>query len=150
MNSQILKQLREQTEAGMLDCKNALTAADGDYVKALSILKEKGLNTAKKRIYRLTKSGIIGYYIHHNQQLAVLVEIHCETEVAAQTQIFKDFVRDIAVHIAAAGPEDVNALIKQAYCKDESKRVEDVFLEFIALLRENVIVKRFVRIETGK
>lgn len=149
-NSEIIKQLREKTGVGMLDCKNALIQANGEYEKALTILKEKGIESAKKRTYRLTKCGIIGHYIHNNQQLAVLVEVHCETEVAASTPIFKNFVHDIAIHIAASTPDDINALMQQEYYKDESKTVQDVFLEFIAILRENVTVKRFVCLEVGK
>jgi len=148
--SEAIKQLREQTGAGMLECKNVLTQANGDLEKALAILKEKGVETAKKRVYRLTTSGIIGQYVHANQQLAVLVEIHCETEVAASTLIFKDFVHDIAVHIAAAKPDNISDLMEQQYYRDESKNVQDVFWEFIAILRENVIVKRFVCFEVGK
>ncbi len=173
-NAEIIKQLREQTGAKMLDCKKALTQANGTYEKALAILEEKGIEMAKRRTYRLTKTGIIGHYIHYNQKLAVLVELHCETEIAASTQKFKDFAGDIAMHIAVMKPkyitsaeipseelEDknsdelqafyrINCLMEQDYYKDPSKSVQDEFLEFIAKFKENVTVKRFVCIEVGK
>lgn len=171
LDTEIIKILRKQTGAKVIDCKNALEEAKGDYDKALEILKEKGLESAKKRIYRLTKNGIVGYYVHNNLLLGVLVEIYCETSTAASTQIFKDFAQDIAMHIAAMKPKYIaksdvppnelqqiamdklqvfyseNCLMDQVYYKDTSRCVQDLFLEVIAKLRENVTVKRFTCFE---
>ncbi|MGD1815647.1 MAG: hypothetical protein ACPKNR_01310 [Pleomorphochaeta sp.] len=150
MNLQAIQQLHRNTNFGMSECKKALISANGNYEKALLILKEKGRISAKQRVYRLTRNGIISHYVHDNLQLAVLVEIHCETEVAASTKVFKDFAQEIAMHIAAEQPKDIPTLLNQPYYKEESISVEEFIFEFIALLRENIIIKRFVCFEIGK
>jgi len=98
-----IKELREQTGAGMMDCKRALTEAGGDVDKALDILRQKGLAMAAKKASREASEGLIGSYIHMGK-IGVLVEINCETDFVAKTDEYKELVKDVAMHIAAANP----------------------------------------------
>jgi elongation factor Ts len=98
-----IKELREQTGAGLMDCKNALHEADGNLEKAIDILRQKGLAIASKKAGRKTSEGVIGSYIHMDK-LGVLVEVNCETDFVAKTDEFREFVKDIAMHIAASNP----------------------------------------------
>lgn len=99
-----VKELREQTGVGLMDCKNALREAEGSLEKALEILRLKGLAIAAKKAGREASEGIIGSYIHTGGKLGVLVEVNCETDFVAKTDEFQEFVRDIAMHIAASNP----------------------------------------------
>ena len=98
-----IKELREQTGVGMMDCKNALTEAAGDLEKAMDILRQKGLAMAAKRASREASEGLIGSYIHMGK-IGVLVEVNCETDFVAKTDDFRELVKDIAMHIAASNP----------------------------------------------
>lgn len=100
--------LREATGAGMMDCKKALVASDGDTEKATEILREKGLAAAAKRAGRIAAEGVVGSYIHMGGKIGVLLEVNCETDFVAKTDGFKDFVKDISMHIAAANPQYVS------------------------------------------
>ena len=102
-----MKQLREKTGAGMMECKKALTEADGDEEKAINILRERGLASAKKREGRIAAEGIVGSYIHMGGKVGVLVELNCETDFVARGDEFQQLVKDIAMHIAAAEPRYV-------------------------------------------
>src|SRR2546426_8967043 len=104
INPQLVKQLREKTNAGMMDCKRALAEAQGDLAKAETILRTKGIASAGKKASRVTKEGIVASYIHLQGKVGVLVEVNCETDFVAKNQIFRDFVKDITLHIAAAHP----------------------------------------------
>ena len=104
INPQIVKQLREKTNAGMMDCKRALTEAGGDLEKAETILRTKGIASAGKKSSRATKEGIVASYIHLQGKVGVLVEVNCETDFVAKNDIFREFVKDITLHIAAAYP----------------------------------------------
>lgn len=99
-----VKSLRERSGAGMMDCKNALTEANGDMEKASEILREKGLAAAVKKAGRIAAEGVVGSYIHMGGKIGVLVEVNCETDFVAKTDAFQAFVKDIAMHIAAASP----------------------------------------------
>lgn len=99
----MVKQLREKTGAGMMECKKALTEANGDFDKAIEILRKKGISAAEKRAGRVASEGIIGSYIHMDK-IGVLVEVNCETDFVARTDDFRALVKDIAMHIAAANP----------------------------------------------
>jgi elongation factor Ts len=103
-----VKQLREKTGAGMMECKNALIEADGNEEKAIEILRKRGLASAKKREGRLAAEGIVGSYIHMGGKVGVLVELNCETDFVARGDEFKELVKDIAMHIAAAEPRYVS------------------------------------------
>jgi elongation factor Ts len=102
-----VKQLREKTGAGMMDCKSALSEADGDMEKAVDILRKKGLASAAKRSGRATKDGMVGHYIHMGGKVGVLAEVNCETDFVARTPDFQTLAKEIAMHIAAADPKYV-------------------------------------------
>jgi elongation factor Ts len=107
VTAQMVKELRERTGAGMMDCKNALNDTKGDIEAAIDALRKKGLAAAAKKAGRVTAEGAVGSYIHGNGKLGVLVEINCETDFVARTDQFQELVRDIAMHIAAAEPRFV-------------------------------------------
>src|SRR5215831_19034258 len=124
-----VKDLREKTGAGMMDCKNALVDATGDMEQAIVILRKKGLATAQKKATRVAAEGMIGHYIHAGGKLGVLVEVNCETDFAGRSEDFQTLVKDIAMHIAAQNPlfvkrEDVPAEVlekeKEIY-KDQAR-----------------------------
>lgn len=104
MDTDKIRELRERTGAGIVDCKDALTQANGDIEQAVDILRKKGLALAAKKVGRITKEGIIDAYIHPGDRLGVLVEVNCETDFVARNQDFRRFVRDIALQIAASEP----------------------------------------------
>jgi elongation factor Ts len=104
----LVKELRERTGAGMMDCKKVLTEVGGDIEKAIDVLREKGLAAAAKKEGRIAAEGIVYSYIHGGGRIGVLLEVNCETDFVANTEDFKLFVRDIALHIAAARPEYLN------------------------------------------
>jgi elongation factor Ts len=107
VNASAVKELREKTGAGMLDCKKALEEANGDLTKAVEVLREKGLAAAANKAGRIATEGVVESYIHAGGRIGVLVEVNCETDFVAKTDQFKDFVRDIAMHIAASNPRYV-------------------------------------------
>ena len=104
VTAELVKQLREKTGAGMMDCKKALTETDGDIEKAIILLREKGLSSAGKKSGRIAAEGIVGSYIHMGGKIGVLLEVNCETDFVAKNVDFQNFVKDIAMHIAAANP----------------------------------------------
>src|ERR1700737_1973544 len=118
IDPQLVKQLRERTNAGMMDCKRALTEASGDLGKAEVILRTKGIASASKKASRVTKEGIVASYIHLQGKVGVLVEVNCETDFVAKNENFRAFVKDITLHIAAAHPLYVS-------CDDVPKKVID-------------------------
>src|SRR5947208_1275323 len=129
INAKMVKELREKTGAGMMDCKNALTEAKGDMDQAIVILRKKGLASAQKKATRIAAEGMIGHYIHSGGKLGVLVEVNSETDFAARSDEFQALVKDIAMHIAAQNPlyvrrEDVPAEVlekeKEIY-KDQAR-----------------------------
>jgi elongation factor Ts len=142
ISSELVKELREKTGAGILDCKKALTEVSGNMEKAVEYLRKKGLASAQKKATRATKDGLVGQYIHAGGKLGVLVEVSCETDFVARTEEFQAFVRDMAMHIAAANPmyvrrEDVPAKIleseKEIYRSQalESKKPEAVIEKIV-------------------
>jgi elongation factor Ts len=104
ISAAMVKQLREKTGAGMMDCKNALSEVEGDVEKAIELLRKKGLATAQKRAGRALSEGIIQSYIHMTGKLGVLVEVNCETDFVAKNEDFQEFTKNIAMHIAATNP----------------------------------------------
>ena len=105
--AQDVKELREKTGVGMMDCKKALTETDGDMEKAVEYLREKGMAASAKKAGRIAAEGIVTSYIHSNNKIGVLLEVNCETDFVAKTENFTDFCHDIAMHIAAANPKFV-------------------------------------------
>ncbi len=104
ISAQQVKELRGKTGAGMMDCKKALSEAEGDMEKAIQILREKGIAAAAGKATRTAREGLVGHYIHTGGKLGVLVEVNCETDFVARTDEFQQLVRDVAMHIAASSP----------------------------------------------
>jgi elongation factor Ts len=109
ISAKLVKDLREKTGAGMMDCKEALTAADGDFDKAIEFLRKKGLSAATKRSSKAAKEGAVTSYIHMQGRIGVLVEVNCETDFVGKTDDFKNMTKDIAMHIAASNPTYVRS-----------------------------------------
>jgi len=107
ISAQLVKQLRERTGAGMMECKNALVEAKGDLPEAEVVLRKRGIASASKKSTRTTKQGVIGSYIHQGAQLGVMVEVNCESDFVARTEDFQALVHDLAMQIAAADPQFV-------------------------------------------
>ncbi|MCD6599039.1 MAG: translation elongation factor Ts [Dehalococcoidia bacterium] len=164
ISTEVIKEVRERTNAGILDCKNALLKANGDIEKAIENLKNRGLVIAEKKAARITNKGIIETYIHHTGQIGVLIEINCETDFVAHTDEFKQLAHDLAMQVAAAHaqfvtveeiPEDVEldpkevCLLLQPFVKNPDRSVEEVIAETIGKVGENIKVRRFVRFELG-
>ncbi|MFH1262064.1 MAG: translation elongation factor Ts [Pseudomonadota bacterium] len=140
---ELVKDLREKTGAGMLDCKKALEESSGNVDKAIEFLRKKGLASAAKKVTRNTKDGLIGQYIHAGGKLGVLVEVSCETDFVARTEEFQNFVRDMAMQVAAANPiyvrrEEVPANVleseKEIYRSQakESKKPEAIIEKIVS------------------
>src|SRR5437667_4387745 len=104
IDPQLVKQLREKTNAGMMDCKRALAESNGDLEKAEALLRTRGIASAGRKASRATKEGIVAAYIHLQGKVGVLVEVNCETDFVAKNESFREFVKDITLHIAAAHP----------------------------------------------
>jgi elongation factor Ts len=109
ITSEMVKELRVKTGAGMMDCKEALAAVDGDFEKAIDYLRKKGMSAATKRSSKAAKDGTIASYIHMGGKIGVLVEVNCETDFVAKTEDFQTMARDIAMHVAASNPVYVRA-----------------------------------------
>lgn len=138
--------LREKTGAGMMDCKKALTDADGDMDKAADLLRERGIAKAAKKASRIAAEGLVSSYIDGN--VGVLVEINCESDFVADGPKFKAIIDEVAKQIALVNPADVAALLASKLYSDESKDVETFIKEQIAIIGEKISVRRFVRFET--
>ncbi len=137
-----VKNLREQTGAGVMDAKRALEEAGGDVVKAVQIIQAKGLIRAEKRIERATSSGLIVSYIH-NDRIGVLLDIRCETDFVARTDDFRGLAHNIAMHIAAMNPENIETLFTEPFIKDQSLSVENLVKGVIAKVGENIRIEKF-------
>jgi elongation factor Ts len=146
----LLKKLRNETLVSLADCRKALEESKNDYKKALAALRESGLEKAAKKAERETPQGMIASYIHQNGRVGSLVEVSCETDFVARTDVFKDLIHEICMQVAAMNPKDVKALLRQEYIKDSSKTMEILVKEVIAKLGENIVVKRFQRFEIGE
>jgi len=191
----MVRKLREETGAGMMDCKSALVEAKGDTEAARQILRKKGLAAAAKKATRSASEGIVGSYLHAGSKIGVLVEVNCETDFVAKTEEFQSLVKDIAMHVAASSPlyvrkEDVPAdviekekeiykaqaaaqgkpanvaeriaegklkdyyatfcLLEQPFIRDTKQTIGQLVQERIAVLKENIVVRRFARFKVGE
>ncbi len=140
-----VKQLRDKTNASMMDCKKALVEARGDEKRALKILQKKGQLIAMKKSGREAEQGIIEAYIHSNKKIGVLLELKCETDFVARNEEFKELAHDLAMHIAAMDPENEKSLLKESFIKNEEITVKDLIDERIAKLGENIKIGKFTR-----
>lgn len=198
ISAQQVKELREKTGSGLMECKKALQEADGDLEQAITILRKKGQAAAEKKSGRSTSEGLIGSYIHTGGRVGVLIEVNCETDFVANTEEFQTLVRELAMQVAAASPasarwvrreevpEDAldkerdilksqaeaagkpaavvekivegrlskfyseNVLMEQPFIKNPDQTVEEYLKSKIAVLKENIQVRRFVRYERGE
>ena len=144
-----IKRLRSLTGVGITDAKKALQEAGGDFDKALSEMRKKGLTKAEKRGEREARAGLIGSYVHDGR-IGVLVEVNCETDFVAKTDEFKDLVKDLCLHVAASDPKDVKDLLTQEFVKDPSITIDDYVKQHIAKLGENIVIRRFSRLALGE
>jgi elongation factor Ts len=145
----LIKQLRQETGVGVIEAKKALDASDNDINKAKEELKKSGALAAAKRANRSAKEGIIKTY-SHNGRLGVMVEINCETDFVARNESFLSFATDIALHIAAAKPQDIEELMDQDFIKDPSIKISQLLHQIIAKTGEKVEIKRFVLYTLGE
>lgn len=146
----LLKKLREETSAGVSDCRKALEDANGDYAKAKQLLTERGLEKAKKKEGKETTEGIIASYIHSNNKVGVLVDLRCETDFVARTDDFKNLAKEITLQIAAMKPKDSTELLASAYIRDPKLSIQDLIKGTIAKVGENISISRFTRLELGE
>jgi elongation factor Ts len=126
ISAQTVKELREKTGAGMMDCKKALTESSGDMEKAIDYLRKKGLATAQKKSGRAAAEGMVGHYIHMGGKTGVLVEVNCETDFAARSEDFQTLVKDIAMQIAAMNPRYVR---REDVTEEDLKREKEIYRE---------------------
>ncbi len=160
----MIKELREQTGAGIMDCRSALVSCEGNIEKALEVLREKGLLKAQKKAERVTSSGLVEAYIHTAGRIGAMIEVNCETDFVARTDEFKELVHCLAMQVAAMAPvciekentsenaevvPDEACLLLQPYIKDPTKTIKDIITEIIAKTGENIKVRRFTRYELG-
>ena len=195
ISAEMVRKLREETGAGMMDCKSALVEAKGDSEGARELLRKKGLAAAAKKAGRATSEGMVGHYIHQGAKVGVIVEINCETDFVAKTDDFQGLVKDIAMHIAASSPlyvtkEEVPAeilvkekeiykaqaaaagkpanvqdkiaegklkdyytqfcLLEQPFVKEPKVTIGQLVQEKIAIIKENIVVRRFARFRVGE
>ena len=136
--------LREMTGAGVMECKKALTEANGDVEAALKIIGERGLAKAAGKADRATGTGYIVTYVHADR-VGVMAELRCETDFVARSDKFKELAKEITMHIAAMNPADVVELLAQPFVKDPANTVEYMIQQTVAVLGENIKVERFVR-----
>ena len=159
-----IKSLRERTQAGVMDCRQALEEANGDMEQAAALLRDKGLATASKRADRETNHGLVEAYIHGGR-IGAMVELNCETDFVARTELFKTLAHDIAMQVASMKPavirpEDLGtdadgspeqlALLAQPFIKDQSKSVQDRINETVASTGEKIEVRRMMRYSLGE
>lgn len=148
MTTQQIKELRELTGAGIVDCRNALEETGGDIKKAQEVLRAKGIEKAAKKGDREAGVGQVFSYTH-NGRIGVLVELSCETDFVAKTEDFQTLGKNVAMQISAMAPENVDTLMEQVYIRDSKMSVQDLVKSAIAKLGENIVVRRFTRLEAG-
>lgn len=148
MNLDLIKKLREETGAGIADCKEALKVSNNDMEKAKAYLKEKGFDKAKSKEGREVKAGMVEVY-SHGGKVGVMVELLCETDFVAKTEDFKNLGHELALQIASMNPSSVDDLLSQEYIRDNSLNIEQLVKSVIGKLGENIQVGRFERIALG-
>jgi elongation factor Ts len=175
MSASLVKELRDRTGAGIMECKRALEEAGGDLVKAAEILRQQGIAKAEKKVGRVARQGLVDAYIHAGGRIGAMIEINCETDFVARTQDFRDLAHDIALQVAAMDARYVSAnevpaealeagiveygdekrfleatvLLEQPFIKDPRRSIDQLVRDAIAKLGENIVVRRFSRFELG-
>ena len=143
-----VKDLREKTGAGMMDCKKVLTETDGDMEKAIELLRERGIAKAAKKSDRIAAEGLVTAYISEDAKVGAVAEVNAETDFVAKNEEFRTFANDVAKQVALKNPKDVEELLAQNFINDESKTVSEVLTSKIATIGENMSIRRFARFET--
>ena len=145
----MVKELREKTGAGMMDCKKVLTEANGDMEKAAELLRERGIAKAEKKSSRIAAEGLVLGHISEDQKVGAIVEVNAETDFVAKNQEFRTFVEDVARQVVEKNPKDVEELLAQTSITEENKTVQEVLVNKISTIGENMSIRRFVRFETN-
>ena len=143
-----VKELREKTGAGMMECKKVLAETDGNEEKAIELLKERGVLKAEKKSGRIAAEGLVNVYISDDKKVGAIVEVNCETDFVSRGDDFKAFVASIAKQVATQDPKDVEDLLAQKYVEDESITVQEALTNLIAKIGENMSIRRFERYVT--
>ena len=141
-----VKELREMTGAGMMDCKKALTATEGDFDKAIEFLREKGLATAEKKAGRIAAEGIVKVLVSEDGASAVAVEVNAETDFVAKNEKFQAYVAQVAEQAMETEAADLDAFLAETWNEDASKTVKDALVEKIAVIGENLTIRRFEKL----
>ena len=144
----LVKELREKTGAGMMDCKKVLTETDGDLEKATELLRERGIAKAAKKSGRIAAEGVVEAYVSEDGKVGAVVEVNSETDFVAKNEEFKQFVLDVAKQIVKNNPKSVEDLLAEPSISVEGKTVNEVLIDKIAKIGENMTVRRFARFET--
>ena len=144
-----VKELREKTGAGMMDCKKVLTETNGDEEKAIELLRERGITKAAKKSDRIAAEGLVETYISEDGKVGVVVEVNAETDFVARNEEFKNFVADVAKQVASENPANVEALLEEKSIVEPDKTVKEVLTNKIATIGENMSIRRFERFETN-
>ena len=145
----LVKELREKTGAGMMDCKKVLTETDGDLEKATELLRERGIAKAAKKSGRVAAEGIVEAYISEDGKVGAIVEVNSETDFVAKNEEFKTFVMDIAKQVVKNNPKSVEDLLEEESIIEAGKKVKDILVEKIATIGENLTIRRFERFESN-
>ena len=165
VSTEAVKELRERTGAGVMDCKRALEEVNGDLDKATEILRQRGLALAEAKAHRVTMQGLVECYIHAGGRIGAMVELNCETDFVARTDSFKALAHDLAMQVAAMGPLSISpddlppgaegepselCLLLQPFIRDPAHTIQDLITEAIAQTKENIQIRRFARFELGQ
>ena len=148
ISASMVKDLREKTGAGMMDCKKALTETNGDMEKAIEYLREKGITKAAKKSSRIAAEGLVLAYVSDDGKTGAAVEVNSETDFVAKNDEFRTFVQALAKQVAINNPADVEALLEEEYIDEAGKKVSEVLTDKVAKIGENMNIRRFVRFET--
>ena len=149
MNLVDIKKLREETGAGIADCRMALEEAEGNMEKAKEVLKKKGLDKAASKFGREVRTGVVEVY-SHNGKVGVLVEVLCETDFVAKTEDFKTLAHELALQVASMNPSSLEELLAQVYIRDNSQTIDQLVKGVVGKLGENIQIGRFERIALGE
>ena len=143
-----VKELREKTGAGMMDCKKVLTETDGDMEKAIELLRERGIAKAAKKSSRVAAEGLVAAYVSDDKKVGAVVEVNAETDFVSKNDEFKTFVNDVARQIVEKNPANVEELLAQPSIAESGKTVQEVLTNKIATIGENMTIRRFARFES--
>lgn len=149
ITAELVKQLREKTGAGMMDCKKVLTETNGDEEKAIELLRERGIAKAAKKSDRIAAEGLVTTYVTADQKVGAVVEVNAETDFVAKNEEFRNFVADIAKQVAEKNPDTVEELLAQTSMVETDKTIQDVLTNKIATIGENMSIRRFERFESN-